>query len=221
MLTAEPRISGIVFDLDGTIAETQPMAVELIGSTIAAHGGPRLPPSGVTALFGPDEKGVLRSALGETWETAWEDYLGRYLEMHRLCPAPFPGMADLLESLYLRGCPLGLVTGKTATTGLLSLEFFGVGAWFRSVEGGSIDGLVKTERISGIVAEWGLDPAEVAYVGDNRLDVSEAHAAGVVAVSAAWSEFADPGILRAAGPDFMFETVAGFAAWLDERACRS
>ena len=103
----------------------------------------------------------------------------------------------------------------------MSLEFFGVDGWFRSVEGGSINGLVKTARIAGIVAEWGLEPAEVAYVGDNRLDVGEARAAGVVAVSAAWSEFAELEVLRAAGPDVLFESVADFAAWLEERVRRA
>ena len=213
-MTAAPVLSGVIFDLDGTLAETHPMAIELIGGTIAAHGGPVLTAAEVIALFGPNEQGVLRSVLGEDWERAWQGYLDRYVEMHRLCPQPFPGIAGVLGSLQDRGCQIGLVTGKTATTGRLSLEVLGIAAFFRSVEGGSIDGLIKSDRIRHVVVEWGLDPGAVAYVGDTPLDVREARTAGVVAVSAAWSDFADPGALAGAAPDALFERVADLAAWL-------
>ena len=66
-MTPSPALRGVVFDLDGTIAETFPMAIDLIGGTIERHGGGRLPPAEVIGLFGPNEMGVFRSALGSGW----------------------------------------------------------------------------------------------------------------------------------------------------------
>jgi phosphoglycolate phosphatase/pyrophosphatase PpaX len=208
------RLSALVFDLDGTIAETHPMAVDLIGGTIAAHGGPVLDADGVIALFGPDERGIFRSALGEGWEAAWSDYLDRYVHAHRVCPEPFPGLAEVLRGLHRDGVPLALVTGKTATTGRLSLEVLGLSDLFPIVEGGSMEGWVKAACIGRIVTAWGLPPGRVAYVADTPGDVPQARDAGVRVVSVAWSSFADPVALAAEAPDALFEDVPAFAAWL-------
>jgi phosphoglycolate phosphatase/pyrophosphatase PpaX len=213
------HLLGAVFDLDGTIAETFPMAIELIGDTIAAHGGPRLSAEEIVARFGPNEQGILRDALGSGWEAAWECYLADYVARHDLCPDPFPGMAELIRDLHGCGCRIGLVTGKTATTATISLEQYGLARFFDGVEGGSRDGIVKDRCIGRLAAAWGLDPARMAYVGDTAPDVTNAHQAGVLAVAAGWSEFADRAALDAAGADARFDDVAGFAAWVRRAAC--
>ncbi len=208
------KLEGVILDLDGTIGETFPMAIELISSTIAKFGGPRLSAEEVIALFGPTEKGILESQLGPRGQEAWESYLGRYVEMHAMCPEPFPGIRAVIEMLHDRGIPMGLVTGKTATTGGLSLEVFGIAGTFDVVEGGAPQGLVKAERIRSICKRWGIPTSAVVYVGDHPGDVREAKTAGAVAVAAAWSEFADREVLRAEEPDELFDDVAEFGSWI-------
>ena len=208
------KLRGVIFDLDGTIGETFPMAIELIGDVIAGHGGPRLTPEEVIALFGPTEKGILQDQLGPRWREAWESYLGRYVEMHAMCPEPFPGMRSIIERLHERGIPLGLVTGKTATTGGLSLEVFGIAGMFDVVHGGAPQRLVKADRIRDICERWEIPTAAVAYIGDHPGDVSQSKAAGAVAVAAAWSGFADAGALAAEEPDALFTEVAAFGEWI-------
>jgi len=212
-------LRGIVFDLDGTIAETFPMAIDLVGRTIERHGGGTLTAEEVIAYFGPTEQGILRAALGEGWEAAWEDYLAAYVPAHRMCPRPFPGMTEAIREAHARGCRIGLVTGKTATTGALSLEVFGIADLFDGVEGGAMDEIVKAERIATLLGAWHLRPDAAAYVGDVPGDVREARTAGVAAVAAAWSAFADRDALAAEQPDLLFDDVASFAEWLDGAAC--
>lgn len=214
-------LSGVIFDLDGTIAESHPMAIELFGSAIADHGGKDLSPEEVVALFGPNEQGILRAAVGdEHWEEAWEAYLDGYRSRHHeLCPEPFPGMTNLLDRLHECGCRLGLVTGKTKTTGTISIEFFGLDRLFSGIEGGAMDGVVKAEAIDRLRASWDLPPETVAYVGDTTLDIRESRKAGVIAVGAAWSGFADRAGLAGEEPDALFDAVDDFARWLEPRAC--
>lgn len=207
-------LSGVIFDLDGTIGETFPMAVELIGSTIAEYGGPTLTAEGVIALFGPTEKGILESQLGERWPEAWESYLARYVDMHAMCPEPFPGMREIVETLHRKGVLMALVTGKTAATGGLSLEVFGLAGFFDVIAGGAAKGLVKADRIREITARWKIPTSSVAYVGDDPRDVREAEAAGAVSVAVAWSEFAEAAVLAAEQPAFLFTEVAAFDEWL-------
>jgi phosphoglycolate phosphatase-like HAD superfamily hydrolase len=59
----------------------------------------------------------------------------------------------------------------------------------------------------------------VAYVGDTTLDIRESRKAGVIAVGAAWSGFADRAGLAGEEPDALFDAVDDFARWLEPRAC--
>jgi len=213
-------LSGVILDLDGTIAESHPMAIQLIGGAIARYAERDLTPEEVVGLFGPNEKGIFRIAVGEErWKQAWETYLDDYTNRHDLCPVPFSGMRELLERLHDCGCRLGLVTGKTATTAGISLDYFGISDLFSGVRGGSMEGVVKAEAIDSLLTEWGLDASAVAYVGDTPGDVRESRRAGVPAVAAAWSDFADREGLEAEGPDAIFDSVEEFAAWAEDQCC--
>jgi hypothetical protein len=120
----------------------------------------RLTAEEVVGLFGPNEQGILRAALGEAaWESAWERYLSAYQERHDLCPVPFPGMKPLVERLHGCGCRLGLVTGKTATTATISLDVFGLSPFFSGIGGGAMKGIVKAERITALLKQWSVEPA--------------------------------------------------------------
>jgi pyrophosphatase PpaX len=210
-----PTLAGVVFDLDGTLAETHPMAVQLIGESISRSGGPEMTPDEVMQLFGRNEKGVFRQALGSDWEPAWEFYLDSYLEAHQMCPRPFPGIAGALEALRGAGRRLALITAKTVTTGNLSLEVLGLDGYFSEVRGGGMDGVTKRAELEDLVDEWASAPSAVAYVGDTVSDMEEARSAGVIALAAGWSAYADPQSLSAARPDELFLAVDELRSWID------
>lgn len=211
-------IRGVVFDLDGTLAETHPMAIQHIGESIARHGGPRLRSEEVVALFGPNEKGIFREVLGTSWESAWDWYLETYVEKHSMVAQPFPGVERLLAELHAGGVGLAVVSGKTTATARLSVEVLGLDRHFSHVRGGATDGVNKRHRIGEIVRDWGLAPRETVYVGDTATDVEEAAAAGVISVAACWSDFSDSAALKAAEPDALFESVNDLRVWLSNSA---
>jgi phosphoglycolate phosphatase-like HAD superfamily hydrolase len=213
--------SAVIFDLDGTLCESYPMAIELLGDAIDEYGGGRLTAEEVVGLFGPSEQGILRAALGEvSWEGAWEHYLTGYRDRHDLCPATFPGMKPLIARLHGCGCRLGLVTGKTATTAAISLDVFGLSPYFSGIGGGAMEGIVKADRIAALLERWSIAPERAVYVGDSPTDVVEARRAGVAPVAVAWSAYADRRQLEAASPDELFDTVEGFAGWIEPLVCR-
>lgn len=207
-------IRGVVFDLDGTLAETHPMAIEHIGESIARHGGPTLSPDEVVAMFGPNEKGIFREVLGPAWKSAWDWYIGTYVEKHSVCTEPFSGIAELLTSLERLGLGLAVVSGKTTETARLSLQVLGLELYFSHVLGGAMGGVNKRHCIAEIIEQWRLEPGETAYVGDTPTDVVEASAAGVTSVGVCWSSFSNRAALEAAGPDELFESVHGFREWM-------
>lgn len=213
-------VKGVIFDLDGTLAETHGMAIDLIGKAIVAGGGPRLGSEEIMAHFGRNEQGIFQEAVGPGWEQAWDFYVGAYVERHQECAEPFPGIVEMLASLETAGCALGLITAKTALTGRLSLEVLGVERYFPDVRGGAADGVVKRQDIADLLDKWSIAGTETVYVGDSVSDIEEARAAGVIAAAACWSTFADRRALVAAGPDLTFDTVSELAAWTKDVVSR-
>ena len=210
------RIRAVIFDLDGTLVETHTMAVSLIGEAIRSYGGPDLRDEEVIALFGRNERGIFRDAIGIGWEDAWQFYLDSYLQRHQAAAEPFPGIADLLDRLVGTGHHLGVITAKTLTTGNLSLSVLGLDSYFSEVRGGGMDTVMKSTQIGELAGLWGVDRGSVAYVGDTATDVTEARKAGVIAVAAGWSAYADFESLRAAEPDVHFGSVGELTEWLEQ-----
>jgi len=208
-------LQGVIFDLDGTLADTLDVCIEAFQYAIAEHTGARLSPTEVVSLWGPTEEGVLREAVGPEWERSVETFLAEYERLHVAVPEPFPGIRALLEHLAGVGIPIGVVTGKGLRSARISLEVLGIDGFFAAVEAGSIDGAVKAEKIAHIVGQWGVPPETVIYVGDHPHDAIHAHSAGTRAVGAAWSHHTDIDALHRSAPDEFFDSSTEFAAWLE------
>ena len=213
-------LQGVIFDLDGTLADTLDLCVEAFQFAIKAHTGEQLSPAEVVALWGPTEEGVLRAAVGPEWEESVETFLSEYERLHVSVPEPFPGIRQLLDHLRAVGIPTAVVTGKGSRSAQISLEVLGIDDAFDAVEAGSIDGAIKAQKISRVVECWGVPPASVVYVGDHPHDAIEAHKAGTIAVAAAWSNHTDVEALRGSGPDAYFDSSLDFAAWLTRQTTR-
>lgn len=206
-------LRAVIFDLDGTLAETHHMAMELFEEAIVVAGGPHLEENEIMAEFGRNEQGIFRDVVGDGWETAWDFYLSEYVDRHRAI-GPFDGIVDVLDDLKTADLRLGVITAKTLITGDLSIEVLGLETYFEEVRGGGPDRVIKAEQISELVEMWGLDPGSVVYVGDTPTDMTEARAAGVVAVAACWSAVAARQALLAAQPDVLFDSVDELRLWL-------
>lgn len=208
-------LTSVVFDLDGTLAETHDMATQLIGEAIVSAGGPAMSQSEIVELFGRNEQGVFGAVLGENWPAAWDYYLDRYRDRHSVVSSPFGGITDLLEALAGRGIHLAVITAKTTVTGQISVETLGLSHFFESVVGGPPDGTSKRDDLGRLAELWGVSASSLAYVGDTPGDVFEARAAGVLAVGAAWSDYVDEERLEAAGPDALFDSPRELQDWLE------
>lgn len=213
MSSPQPRLRALIFDVDGTLADTVPICIEAFRRTVSRYGGPSLDASQVVALFGPTEEGMLQRVLAERWESALGAYLATYAELHGAVRQPFEGLADTLARLRQAGARLAIVTGKGARTTALSCRFLGLEGVFDPVETGSDAGPAKDRGIRSVLERWRLPAAEVAYVGDAVADVRAARAVGVAALAAAWSPSADSEALAGETPDALFRSVADFSDW--------
>lgn len=207
----------VLFDLDGTLANTLPLCIAAFRSAIEPATGAALSDDDIIATFGPSEEGTIRALAPQHYEACVAAYLAHYEALHPRWPDLFVGMRALLQDLRARGVRLGLVTGKGATSTRLSLSQFGLDDCFERIETGSPDGPRKPAALRDVLAAWQLAPEEAVYIGDAPSDVTAARAVGMPVVGAAWADTTDAAALAAMAPDYLAASVDALRDWLAPR----
>jgi len=209
-------IAAVVFDVDGTLADTLPLIYDALNRVLEATGRPTMADADIRAMFGPSEEGIIAELMGEEWEDPFEAFLTYYEERHPDYVRPFPGVHALLQWLSGQGARLGVVTGKGARTAEVTLRLLDLAGYFDVVVAGSPDGSRKPEALRQVVERWTLAPATVAYVGDSANDMAAARSVGAVGLGAAWAGEATAEALSDAGATAVFATPEDLHEWLQK-----
>lgn len=213
------KLKGIIFDFDGTVANTLPVVFNAFRRTFLDFTGREYSDEEIPPLFGPNEEGVCRNVVGERYREAYEMYLREYDKHHDvLCGGHFPGMIEALTELRQRGLKLGIVTGKGKESADISMRHLGLAPYFDAVETGSIEGSTKYELIRKLLEDWNVRPEEAAYVGDAGSDMEVAKQVGVIPLGAAWADTANYEELRASEPAAIFRSVGELVAWVKDNS---
>ncbi|HVV53937.1 MAG TPA: HAD family hydrolase [Mucilaginibacter sp.] len=208
------KFKTIVFDLDGTIADTLPLCIAAFKQSIEPLLRAELTEEEIVATFGPSEEGTIRKLVPQHEEAGVKAYLEHYERLHYTCPAPFPGVTELLESLAERNVQLAMVTGKGIHSTRISLKQFGLEKYFGILETGSPHGPDKMNGIRRVLARLNANPSETLYVGDAPSDILYCKQAGVPIASAAWATTASPEKLLELNPDWLFYSMEEFEDWV-------
>lgn len=208
-------LRGVIFDLDGTIADTLPLVIAAFRQAIEPPAGRTLTDAEIIATFGPSEEGTIRALIPDHYESGLADYQRYYERLHDGWPEPFPGIAALLTDLKQRGARLAMVTGKAEQSTWVSLRRYGLEDAFEVVETGNPNGPRKAACIRRILAQWRMDPSEAVYIGDAPSDVTASREAGVSVIGAGWAATTDCDLLAAEHPDVLLGSIGELKAWLD------
>jgi HAD superfamily hydrolase (TIGR01549 family) len=207
-------LSAIIFDLDNTLADTMAVCVESYQHTLQKYLDRWVPEDEISAEFGRSEEGILKTFVPDGDEAEiLAEYLHHYHELHRPIRQPFSGVLPLLDLLQRRGVRVAIVTGKGEHSARISMAALGISAYIERLEFGHADYNNKTENINCILAEWGIDPSEVAYVGDTTDDMHKAREAGVLPVGAAWGAAAT--VQPNDGAAHIFYSVEDLHRWIE------
>ena len=206
----------VIFDLDGTIADTLPMCTVTMKMAVDPYLTHPLTEQDIVATYGVTEEGIVRQLAGEKWELALNDFYHHYREMHHLCPTPIDGVVDIIKGLRARGIIVALVTGKGDMTCLITREKLGLMDLFDSIETGSPTGNRKAEAISNILTLYNLKSSDAVYIGDAVSDVEECRKVGVPCISAAWIETSCIDALERINSGNVLHTIAALGDKLNE-----
>ncbi|MFC4031626.1 HAD family hydrolase [Streptomyces polygonati] len=178
---------GVLFDLDGTLADTPGAIAEITGG-ILRERGLTPDPSAVLASVGkpldhnfalffglPVEHPDVARALA-----AYRQAFGEHVRARG--PALlYPGVADGLARLAAAGCQLGIATSKIQIAGEELVRRTGIADRFAVVAGHDTTSRGKPHPDMALYAadKLGLRPEECLVVGDSVADVEMGRAAGM------------------------------------------
>ena len=212
------KIKAVIFDLDGTLANTLPLCIAAFRSSVEPLINRQVSDEEIIATFGPSEEGTIMALAPDFYENGVQDYLNYYETLHHLCPVAFEGIAELLLLLQSRHVRLAMVTGKGRLSTGISLKKFELTDFFELIETGSPSGPRKAEGIVAVLSQWTeITRDEVLYVGDAPADIEASRKAGILVIAAAWAPTAEPQKLLPLNPDEIFYSVADFKEWLTDR----
>ena len=209
-------LDAILFDLDGTLADTLPVCV---GACQAAyqhlHG--RIPSAAqVLACFGPSDRGTLELLLPGQSAQVYPYYLEQYERLHAQVPQPFPGIERMFALLHARGLRTAIVTAKGPETAAISMRILGLTRWVEIVEPGFPAGADKPRAIGSALRRLGLSAGQAAYIGDTPYDMTAAQAAGTLPLGAAWAETSPLRAKAQENGQAVFYAVDHFIRWVEE-----
>ncbi|WP_373228994.1 pyrophosphatase PpaX [Cohnella sp.] len=189
-MTQRKKITTVLFDLDGTIIDTNELIIEsflhaLKGVVPAGFNREHIIPSmGEPLTVQLQQFSGQKDVAGLTG--AYREYnLLRHDEMVSL----FPGVAEVVPQLHNAGIRLGIVTTKMRGTTIRALELLGMFKYMGAIV--SLDDVEHAkphpEPVAKAIQALGSDPSETIMVGDSTVDMLSAIAAGAVPAGVAWS----------------------------------
>ena len=212
------KIKAVIFDLDGTLGNTLPLCIQAFRQSVEPLINRSISEAEIIATFGPSEEGTIMALAPNHYDKGVSDYLYFYENLHQMCPAPFDGIKEVLETLESKEVHISMVTGKGKHSTNISLKHFDLTHFFKIIETGSPSGARKSEGIQTILNSLkGLEINEVIYVGDALSDILASRKVRVPIVAAAWADTAEPEKLKELQPDELFYTIKDFKNWLLDR----
>lgn len=208
-----------VFDMDGTLTETNRLIFDSFNFIVGKYKGRVMPDHEITALFGPPEEGALVKIVGKDHlETAMREYLAFYKEHHSRLARLTPGILEVLQDIHRAGTPMAVFTGKGTHTTAITLEEFGLKEFFDLVITGNDVAQHKPsgEGLRKILHHFGLQPGEALMVGDAVADVKAAREVGMPVAAVLWDSYGKERVLNMK-TDFVFHDVPDFHRWVKRR----
>ena len=192
------QIKAVLFDLDGTVADTAPDLAYAANSLRLADGVPPLPVEILRPLASQGARGLLKEAVGLTPDDpGFEHARLRFLSFYEnnLCVHTrlFAGIPQLLEGIEARGLPWCIVTNKVEFFAHPLMQQLGLAERCAITVGGDTTPNPKPAPDPLLHAAKAINVAPEAclYVGDDLRDVQAAHAAGMTSVAVRWGYLGD------------------------------
>ncbi|MGZ5041144.1 MAG: phosphoglycolate phosphatase [Usitatibacter sp.] len=216
-------IEAVLFDLDGTLADTAPDMAHAVNLMRGSRGLEPVAPESVRAHVSQGARGMICSAFAmgtdhPDFPAMREEFLKLYGDNLFIETRLFPGMESLLAHLERESIAWGVVTNKFERFAKPLIECLGLGERAAIVVGGDTCARAKPfpDPLLHAAATLGIEPRKILYVGDDERDVQAARAAGMPVVVAGYGYLGDGPAPVLWGADAIVASAAELERWIRE-----
>ena len=205
----------LIFDLDGTIADTLPSIAEAVNMCARYFGYPEKSNDEVRRAVGSGVGVLLQMTMPQDAMADAEqcqkikEYFAKCYEITQAkVDTAYSEMAEAMRELYSKGYILAVLSNKPDKLVKMIVDnIFPDG--IISVSMGQTELPKKPDpTVPLMIAEqFGVSPNETYFIGDSEVDVLTGKNAGMISVAVSWG-FRERSVLESATPDFIFDTRA-------------
>lgn len=222
---AESGLEAVLFDLDGTLADTAPDMARTVNLMRERRGLAPVPPEQVRPHVSRGARGMILSAFGigtdhPDYASMREEFLELYVDNLCIGTRLFPGMEALLDALESGGIQWGVVTNKAERFAHPVMEGLGLASRAGVVVGGDTCARAKPfpDPLLFAASALGVEPGRTLYIGDDERDVQAARAAGMPVIVAGYGYLGEERAPVLWGADAIMASVAEIDAWVRDQS---
>ena len=183
----------VVFDLDGTLAETAPDLIDALNHVLALDGIDPVPVEAARSLLGAGGRALIQRGYAragrdlpkEKLDDLFSVFLAFYNDHIADKSTLFPGVVACLDRCRAEGWRLAVCTNKMEYSSKLLLEKLGALDYFAFVCGQDTFGVAKPDPAPLVetVASAGGELGRAIMIGDSVTDIRTARAAGMPVIA--------------------------------------
>lgn len=183
------KLTTILFDLDGTLINTNDLIIESFLHTLNHYYPGKYEKEDVLPFMGPTLTETFSSMDPEKTEEMITVYRKFNHEQHDLLVKEFDTVYETVRTLKENGFKLGIVTTKILDTTRMGLDLTNLGQFFEVVV--TMDDVTHAkpdpEPVLLALEKLGSLPEESIMIGDNHHDIDAGKNAGTLTAGVAWS----------------------------------
>ena len=190
------KLRAIMFDLDGTLLNSLEDIAAAANYALAKSGYPEQPLAAFYHFVGNGVHKLMEAAVPpevlkekplqiEMLVALMQEYYDKNLYSKT---KPYPGILEAVTALHRTGIPLAVLSNKMHEATVAIIAHFFPGKPFQYVAGAQKGIALKPDPALAlrIAADMGVEPGQIAYVGDSDVDMHLAKNAGMWGIGAAW-----------------------------------
>ena len=212
----------LVFDLDGTLVDSQVDLANAINYMLRHYHRPELPVDVVAGYIGDGASMLVRRSLGDPRDEnfvsqAYETFVTYYREHVLDNTYAYPGVVDAIHAIRETAngrLQMAVLSNKPVRPSERILQGLGMDSFFTRIYGGNSFETKKPDPLGAItlLRETRTEPAQAVMIGDSQNDVLTARNAGMWSVGVTYGF--SPDTLKAHPPDVLIDSPQELAAAL-------
>src|SRR5690625_424441 len=183
------NIRTILFDLDGTLINTNDLIIEWFKHTFDNYGL-NFTNEEIITFNGPPLRETFKMIDQDRAEEMIATYREHNLLNHDNYVTPFPHVVETIQELEKHGFNLGIVTTKMEKSVEKGLAITGLKPYFQTII--TLDDVNNAkphpEPVIKAMKELQGEPESTLMIGDNSHDIEAGHNAGVLTAGVSWAQ---------------------------------